>query len=532
MRTRCSIHHHTLLVALLLPTWAWAQKEFPKAWETKFSVKAQYVAASPDLAFVVGGDLSAIEMLDGATGKSLWTYDFKEKHGLKKCDDWVARHNTRTVQVTLPQDKNSLLGSLHLDYLTGKPISTEELRDRLFTVAERRSTAFSGRRANRPSTVDAATKTSIELSYATPKVRNAMGGKDMEVTVKATGGHTWSTTIVAKVVAHLVHDQLPAEEGPMILDVSVSNNRVFVVYEGISCLDLATGKLLWSTTFDNTETSIGLSAKQIIGRAAMPLATADGVYVCDFSKGERTIKKLDPANGAVIWQADKLKKDDIVSEIFVEGGHLIARFGGLIREERFVPSTSGGVGDGVYKVEHVFEGTSSLRAYSTATGKPVWDTERLDLQDSFKKSECNVLMENGHLIACGEKTIFSIDPASGKVLASTAYNAKAIGNPRQLYRFNGNYLVQGDKGVALLDPALSLKYATNTGQCLLMELVGDALIIWTGSKPDERDEFIRLDPASGAILGKMQGCSWPRFDHTGDRFVRFDLPKVMMYTTR
>ena len=508
------------------------QKEFPKAWETKFSVKAEHVAASPDLAFVAGGDLSAIEMLDGATGRSLWTYDIKEKHGVKKCDDWVARHNTRTVEITLPKDKNSVLGSLHLDYGTGKPVSTEELRDRLFTVAERRSAGFSGRRANRPTTMDAASSTAIELSYATPKVRNAMGGKDMEVTVKATGGHTWSTPINAKVVAHLVYDELPAEEGPMILDVSVSNGRVFVVYEGISCLDLATGKLLWSTTFDNTETSLGLSAKQIIGRAAMPLATADGVYVCDFSKGERTIKKLDPATGKVIWEADKLKKDDIVSEIFVEGGNLIARFGGLVRMERFIPSSSGGVGDGVYKVEHVFEGTSSLRAYSTTNGKPVWDTGSMELPDNFKKSECNVLVDNGRVIACGEKTIFAIDPATGKVLASTDFNAKAIGSPRELYRFNGNYLVQGDKGVALLDPALGLKYATNTGQCLLMELVGDALIIWTGSKPEERDEFIRLDPATGAILGKMQGCSRPRFDTSGDRFVRFDLPKVIMYTTR
>ncbi|MBK7110865.1 MAG: hypothetical protein IPH60_00225 [Flavobacteriales bacterium] len=69
---------------------------------------------------------------------------------------------------------------------------------------------------------------------------------------------------------------------------------VFVVYEGITCLDLGTGKVLWSTTFDNTETSLGLKAKQVIGRAAMPLPAADGVYVCDFSKGRARHQEAGP----------------------------------------------------------------------------------------------------------------------------------------------------------------------------------------------------------------------------------------------
>ncbi|MBK6551907.1 MAG: hypothetical protein IPG11_16105 [Flavobacteriales bacterium] len=41
--------------------------------------------------------------------------------------------------------------------------------------------------------------------------------------------------------------------------------------------------------------------------------------------------------------------------------------------------------------------------------------------------------------------------------------------------------------------------------------------MWTGKKAGDRNEFIRLDPATGAILGKLEGCYRPRFDLSGDR---------------
>ncbi|MBK9174963.1 MAG: PQQ-binding-like beta-propeller repeat protein [Flavobacteriales bacterium] len=300
-----------------------------------------------------------------------------------------------------------------------------------------------------------------------------------------------------------------------------------MVYEGLTCLDLATGKVLWNTTFDNVETSVGLKVKQEIGRAALPLIAADGVYVCDFTKGERSIKKLDLSTGAMLWQADKLKKDDIVSELVLDAGNLIARFGGLIRVEQYIPGMNGN--PDVYKVEYAFEGTTSLRAYDAATGKATWHTGDMELADNFKKGECNILSGGGQVYACGEKNMYIFEASTGKLLKQGEYNAKAIGKAKALYPYDGIFMVEGEEGIAQLDADLNLKYATNTGLCLMTEMRGDAFIVWTGKKPDDRNEFIRFDPASGAIMGKLEGCYRPRFDTTGDRFVRFDNPKVMMY---
>lgn len=523
---------HAAILLCFVPTMLLAQKEFPLVWEAKFTVDPEWNAVSPDLAYVVAGDMSEIEMLDGSTGKTLWTYNFKARHGVKQCEDWIAHHDSRTVEVIVQKEKNGPREVVHLDYATGQVVATAELAARTRKQEQRKPRAMVGRRINKTSCVDEATGTMVQVAYDDKKIKSAMGGTNLNIIVTATGAHTWRTEFTGKVVAHMVYDMLPADDGEVILDVNAGHGKVFVVYEGITCIDLASGKVLWTTTFDNTETSIGLKAKQVIGRAAMPLPAADGVYVCDFSKGERAIKKLDLNTGAVIWQADKLKGDDIVPELMLDGGNLIARFGGLVRNEIFVPNPNGGVGDGTYKVEYTFEGSTSLRAYDAATGKAVWSTEAMDLPDNFKKAECNIISGNGRVMACGEKNVYVFDAATGKVVKQGDYNSKTIGKARWIYPLGEAFMVEGEKGIAQVDGELKQVYATNTGKCLLTEMRGDAFIVWTGKDVDDRNAFIRFDPATGAILGKLEGCYRPRFDGSGDRFVRFDNPKVMMYRTR
>lgn len=522
----------SLLLLLLLPTLAFAQKEFPAVWEGKFSVDPRWNACTADLGFVMGGDMAEIEMLDGATGKSLWVYNFKEKHGVKKCEDWITHHETETVEVIIQKDKNSPTEIVHLDYRTGQVVNASLLpaREKEKKVKGAKPTkSMRTRRVNQSSTYDEASNTTIDLGYDAKRIMSAKGGTDLNITVEASGGHSWNANFTGRVVRHLTNDYLPSEEGDVILNVTSGYGKVFVVYEGITCLDLATGKVLWSTTFDNVETSVGLKVKQEIGRSAMPLPASDGVYICDFSKGERAIKKLDLTTGAVLWQADKLKKDDIVSEMLFDGGNLIVRFGGLIRVEQYIPGMDGN--PDVYKVEYAFEGSTSIRAYAAATGASVWNTEAMKLEDNFKKSECNILSGDGRIYACGEKNMYIFDVATGKLLKQGEYNAKAIGKARAMYAYGDMYMVEGEKGIAQLNADLGQKYATNTGKCLMSEMRGDAFIVWVGKDFDDRNEFIRFDPTTGAILGSLKGCYRPRFDTTGDRFVRFDDQKVIMYKT-
>ena len=519
-----------MLSALLIPVIANAQKEFPKVWEAKFSVDANWKGFTDDLNYIIGGDLTQIEVLDGNTGKSLWTYNFKERNGVKKCESWKVQDESGVVEVTVQgKEKDAPEETFHLDLGTGQPVGDSELTAREAKHKAPKPTKGMKRSVYQTSRMDEPTNTTLDLSYDAKKAMSAKGGTDLNINVEASGGNTWKTSFTGKVVRHLNNDMLPADEGDVILGMTTGQGKVFVVYQGITCIEIATGKLLWTSTFDNVQTSIGLKVTQEIGRSAMPLVAADGVYICDFSRDERTIKKLDLNTGAVIWSADKLKKDDIVSELIIDAGNLVARFGGMIRVEQYIPG-SGGNGD-VYKVEYSFEGSTALHAFDAATGKPVWNTEEIKLEDNFKKSECNIYSTPGRIYACGEKNIYIFDAGTGKIIKQGEYNAKAIGAAQLLYPYGDALMVEGKKGIAQLGAELDVKYATNTGQCILTEEYGNSFIVWTGKKPDERNAFVRFDLATGMILGSISDCPRPHFDPDGERFVRFDGQKAMMYRT-
>lgn len=523
------------LLSLSLPSLLRAQKDFPRVWEGKFTVDASFHSYTPDLAYVIGGDMKEIEVLDGTTGKSLWIYNIRDQQGVKKCENWKTHHENNTVEVITQQGSKEPLVSTFLDYRTGAVVAQGELAVRAKVPAAPRTNAPSNKkrtrthRVNQTSCLDEATNTRINIGYDAKRILNATKGTDLNITVEASGGHGWKANFTGKVVRHLNNDMLPAEEGDVILDVSTGHGRVFVIYEGITCLDLATGQILWSTTFDNVQTSMGLKLTQEIGRSAAPLIAADGVYICDFTKGERAIKKLDLNTGAVIWQADKLAKNDVVSELLFNSGSLIAHFGGLVRKEEYIPGMNGN--PDTYKVSYVFEGSTSIRAYGATDGKPLWNTEEMDLSDGFKKSECTLVNGNGKVLACGEKNLYAFDPANGKVLQQMEYNSKVIGKARWLFDVDDAFMIVGEKGIARTDASLKLTYATNTGKCLLTEMRGDAFIVWTGKKIDDRNEFIRFDPATGAIAGRQKDCPRPCFDTTGDRFLHFDGRKVAQYRT-
>lgn len=515
-----------LLLLALLSSPLFAQQEFPKVWEGKYSVDADYKGVSDDLAYLVGGDLTEIEMMDGTTGKSLWTYNFKEKNDVRKCESWEMHDETGTVEVTLDKGKKEGTEVFHLDYKTGAVVSSTTLAAR---PKEKHKHTSKNKRVNQGGCYDEASQTLVQLAYDKKTIMSAKKGTDLDLTVEASGGHAWTTPFTARVVRHLTNDRLPAADGQVLLRIGCSHGKVFVIYEGITCLDLATGKILWNTTFDNVQTSIGLKVKQEIGRAAFPLVADDGVYLCDFSKDARTIKKLDINTGAVIWQAEKLKKDDVVSELVVDGGNLIARFGGLIRVEEYIPGMDGN--PDVYKVNYEFEGSTSLRAYNAATGAPAWSTAEMEFEDNFKKSECNILSNGGKVYACGEKSMYIFDAASGKLLQQGEYTAKAIGKASKLASLENSFLVLGEKGITRLGSDLKPQYATNTGKCLMTEVYGDSYIVWTGKDYDDMKEFGLFDLATGKITGTLEDCRYPHFNPAGDRFVRFDGQKAMLYKT-
>ncbi len=346
-----------------------AQSEFKKVWEMKASAPNKWNDQTPDLSRILMGDLKVIEMIDGTTGKSLWTFDVKAQLGVKSMEDWffLWAKEGEPVEVVYKKPKEDAKTSVYLNSTTGKiesSITEATLVDKAVKVRSKKiKTIFAN------SCVDEASATTVSITYKDKKLKSALGGSDMDLTVNSSGGNNWTAKFTAKCVRHLCDELLSSYEPDMMVNVSVSNGKVFVVYEGVTVFDLKTGKQLWSTTFDNVQTSVGLKAKQEIGRSPMPVSNENAVFICDFSKGEKAIKKLDINTGAELWRSEKLSSDDVISQLIVTGNTLVAKMGGIIRVEKFIPDANGGIGDGTYKVNYEYEGTSEIRGYDLATGR-------------------------------------------------------------------------------------------------------------------------------------------------------------------
>jgi hypothetical protein len=513
---------------LLFPLLGFSQKEFPSQWEAKFTVNAKWKAWKEDLSLVMGGDLADLQMLDGNTGKPLWEVNMKTVFGVKSCDDWAYMEDEELVKVLYTKPKTDTQITEYLDARTGAKVgdATERLKAKKSKTKSSDSRKKPARFVFGSEAYDPESVTFITVSYQDKKFKNAWGGSIFKMDIEATGGYDWKTSFEGKIVAHLLPEMIGED---VILNVFVEYGKVFVVHEGITVFDLKSGKQLWSTTFDYTDTDVGLKAKQEIGRTAWPEVTADAVYICDLTKGEKAIKKLDIETGKVIWTGEKLSKNDIISYLAYTDGNLIVKYGGVILRETYSSAPDGST---VSKVEYTFEGTTSLVAYDGATGKEKWSTSTWDNGDKFKNSPCNLVEEGGKLYICSDKFFYRVDPKSGTAELKTDFGGKAIGMPQYMYFFDGNMIITGDEGIASISQDGKLNYSTSTGKCIDYFWHGNAHYVWTGKDQFDKKDFIRFDLNTGKILGKMEGCYRPRFDETGDYFLFFDDNKVVKYITK
>lgn len=508
-----------LLAAISLP----AQDEFKKIWETKVSVPNKWNAQNADLSKILIGDLKEIEMVDGTNGKSLWKFNIKDKLGVKQMEDWsfLWAKEGEPVEIVYKKPKEDTKISVYLDSKTGQINSSfKELKDKEQKIKKNKSKIFFASDA-----YDEASDTEISLLYDSKFIAKH-SGSEFDVLVVALGGHIWSKTIKVKAASHLNRLLLSKHEPNVMMNLMIAADKVFVIAEGISVLDLKTGNYLWGVSFDNVQSGM---TSQEIGRSPLPVVDNGSVYYCDFTKGEKAIKKLDINSGNVIWTSDKLNNDDVVSQLGITNNVLIAKFGGYIRKAKNIYNPNNGLTS--YKVSYEYEGKSDIRAYDATSGKPIWNAENISEDDKFAKSECSILLDKNKIIACTNKLFYILDPVKGTVIKQAPISFKEIGKPQNIFIHNESYIVEGEEGLASNDKTGEQNYAVSTGKRLMTEFRGNAFIVWTGKDVDDMNEFICFDLTSGKILGKLKGTYRPEFDTNGDYFIRFKDEQITKFKT-
>lgn len=510
-----------------------AQKEFPLQWKGAFPVSVEWRLLNDDRTLALGGDLSEIAMLDAVSGKVLWQFTFKEKFKEKKAKDWDWDKAKGVIYITFKGDKKNEEVTHYIDERTAAVISKEQ-----YSLIQVKTVHTKWHRKGELVVGEGENSTTVALDYEKKRVVSSMGkGTRARLSVKASGANHWTTDIDAQYIRTLCTNAIPAaavDFGGDFLRLMYAQEKVFVIYEGLSVLDLKTGKLLWQIDLDNAEFDFGVfKSTQTLGRAGYPLVTGDAVYVADLSKGQYRIKKYELESGKLLWQSEPFDKDDVVPDLQVSGNVLLAQFGGLLNMQTYIPGTSGR--PDVCKSEYKFAGDPGVRAYDAATGKLLWQTNKMkELNDKFSDAITNIISENGIAYVASDKNFYAFDATSGKPKYTVAISKLKIDKPRIIFKLNANTIIlQCEEGLASINMSDGkVNYATNTDKCLGIFYEGDAFFVWTGKSPEERNEFIRLDLNDGKILGKMEDTAYPFFTPDGEEFIKFNGEKIMRYKTK
>jgi hypothetical protein len=453
---------------------------------------------------VLNIEKSTIDMLDAKTGKVLWSKPAGASASVGKPEGLDVCYSMSSDALTYYVAK------------TGEVISSDKLLQYTETTSGKQKVLDAG------VVYDEAKNFEIKLTYQKRILGGAKGSK-RDITVTCTkisdGSYVWGTTFKGIVVSTLV----TLED---LINISMVNGKVFVMYEGITVLDENDGKILWNAEFDNSDVSLGLKAKQEIGISAMPIVDGNAVYVVDLKTGN-DIKKYDATTGKIIWESPKMGKDPVVPQMIVSNGVLIAQLGGRINVQTYIPGS--GSNPDVYKSEYKFVGPFGLKAYDTNTGAVLWETSTMKdiLKDKFSDGITNLVVAGNNVIVCSDKNLFSFDAKTGKANYATGMDAYKIGNPITLdiNPADGKIYVICDKGIAAFTGNDGKNiYATKVGEIISDFVRGDNYFVWIGE-----DEFAGFDLETGKVKGKFKGQTHPKLTPDGNYLFNFDGSKIEKY---
>jgi outer membrane protein assembly factor BamB len=523
---------------MLIGFTAFSQNEFKQLFELKFPVEVERWTSDDDNTWVVAGDDGELCGVDAVTGKVAWTLNVKERFGVKRCERWKYDTDEGVVEVYCKGDKKDDMKTYRLDPATGADLGSasgkkpEKAKTSYWSAFKNKNEASwsnaGGIRLEDP-------KVTLYLSYDRPEMNASFGrGKRSPITVRCSGEYSWSATVQGSFVRALCDNVIGYGDsfGGDFISVQGNKDVVFVQYEGLSVLDMKTGKLLWETTFDYSSFDFGaIKSEMIIGRAPMPVCDESAAYIADLSKDVRAIRKFDLRTGKILWESEKLPKDAIISEILVVNGTLLVRNGGRVLVQKLVTNANTGAQTCISEMKD--EGDFSLDAYDIATGKPLWVAEDLkSLGDKFK-SITNMLTDGQSVFVASDRNLFALDPKSGSSKWKTDLSAMKIGKPTKLHFIESDILVEGEEGLARTKQTDGSKlYGTNTDKNLGWFFADKVFYVWTGKKSDDINQFMRFNLQTGAIEGIQKEDTYnPYFSPDGNEFIRKSGNSLFRYRT-
>ena len=294
-----------------------------------------------------------------------------------------------------------------------------------------------------------------------------------------------------------------------VVDISYSNGKISLAYEGLSVLDANTGKLLWEAEFEITDNDFGLSKdEQVLYASPFPVFQDGNAFV--FNKDERKLICYDAEKGTQIWESEKSSRTDYIDGLYVYDNVAIVQLGGVALVNTRKTITNGNYTYYIYGRGYQLKGDFGLYAYNKKDGKEVWSHKTIKdaTKDGFKTIYGSYFYTN-KLFVITDKNVLCLNPKDGSSNWQTPVKSLKIGKVWRTHFFEeqNKIVLDCEKGVAVIDASsgkvlqtIKIKNVNSPSPEIGDDSYSD-YFIYTNGKAEKLKEFGSVNLETGKING-------------------------------
>jgi len=523
---------------------------FSTVWESEFDNKASRLAVNNgDGSYVLGTDDNSATVLD-ATGKMLWSGDYKklttnktnkseyqyviwkEKGGYlflfderKMGTDRVAvldiatgkeLWNSEEYQNLMPKGTKSEDGDDQGELETVKYISELDaflISQKASVILVKANTGEKVWETNRfkggvGKYVYDAKRNEIIMVNFKPTALGALfaGFKNQLVKINAVNGEIlWDATFMGTVEKELVTRRA-------ILDLWIKGDKIYMYLNGLQVYNINNGQKLWEAIYENDmDGGKGLFSnstnKKYYRTIADPVFEENAVYLVMLGTRDRTkyIEKHDLESGKLLWASEKITGAFSMPNLHKAGDKIMLQIGGKVQVQEYRMETRSSPMGGTYRerVPYIYwdykAQKNGVLAIDDKTGLTSWRSEKFD------KRITDIIIDQDKTAFVGDgDEFYGYDIASGKQLFDVKHNDAGVGKASDVIDFEDKVVVLSEKGLASYNKKDgSRAYATDKirGVDFFYEIEGN---YYLRDQRNSKNIIYGIDMTNGETKGSVQ----------------------------
>ena len=517
----------TLLAAIAIGQFGFAQEEMAQTWETKCDHPIQFATGfTSSKGYTYGSSQKTITIVDNKTGQIKWSKKFDDMaKKLGKVDeivplwdanalflfdrkmgkDQMACIDVQSGEAMWTSDKYQDVGEDNVIYIPEIEAFALSLEKGLVMIKARTGEEI-WQTSKLKGFVGSYTYMSdghlviLNLMPTRGRLRDIFKGfknQILKIDVK-NGDVVWDADFLGVVERKVVTRQ-------PVVKMKIDNGKIFLELNGVQVYDYKTGTKIWSCAYDMNISNIvkapaNAVAWGVYGGVAEPLIVGRDVYVIDMqSRKKQFIKKFDLNSGKLLWTSPELYDVKVAPGLYLEGDKLVLQVGGVVETQAIIekcttdPNTHITTCDRYTKIDFPNIKPWRLMCFDANNGKQLWESEK------FKKGITNAYLLDGKIIACSGKAIYNMDIADGKENYEILLKADKIGKATKIIPYKDRVIIVGQKGISEHKPAdgsllMSGKYKTS----MLESVEGNILLMKT--------------PKSDIAAFDLETCKFKKFN--------------------